>query len=875
MLRLLTFGGLSIDSVRSSGNGAARRRPLALLALLAIAGQRGLSREKVVCLLWPESDQERGRNSLSQALTMLRRDLAVADLVIGTTELRLSPVEISSDVDEFERCITKGELERAAELYRGPFLDGYFLKEAPEFERWVEEQRSRFQQVYGDALTKLARQADARADRVGALTWWRRLVTLEPTSAAAALGFMEASAVAGERAAALQYYRVHQALLQQELGVAAEDAVSSLAARLRQESESRVSQQSAPPNQAPVKLEASARSPISSAAALPNVDHDSAKAVSVQELNTRRQHSAYVRQFSRWLVIGTAVGLITIALVALRQRESHSQYNPRRVVVTGFVNRTGDTTLDAFGFLAADYFTEALQRSGLVEVTDPVTSLSTVLGVRDSAEALDEAKETRLVAEATGAGLLVSGRYSLEGDSIVVVARVSDGPRGKLIAVTEPVRGSAAVPGEALDRVRQRVLGILAVQLDVQLRDVFPPGSTSPPTLPAYGEFVAGLLQFQRSNYAAAVSDFQRAYELDSTFVAPLIWQAFAFGNSRLDSERRDVVQEIARNAKGLSALDRWVLKYLETTRVDLAGQIAALQQASKLAPGSIWTYNLAIKLNEAQRFDEAAVAFEQIDRKYGWTSKWPPFWPRFLESLHYSGNHRRELEIAREGRHAMSDDESLVLAHREARALAALGKRTELRQVISEMRALPDTNRWLGFFLNALAAELRSRGDTAFARELNDSAVKWYRSLLSSESERRDIMRSFAMALYEGDRWGEARSHFEKRLAENSQDLQALMFTGLCAAHLGERQAAQAVMSLLVAAGDSAQWFEGGHRVDNLEAAARIAAALGERESAVRFLRASKDRGRFYMSRHLLSKLSKDLHRLMGYAPFMEVTQP
>ena len=76
MWRLRTFGGLSIENGRVSAAAATRRRPLALLALLAVAGNRGLPREKVVSLLWPDSDEERGRNSLSQALAALRRDMA-------------------------------------------------------------------------------------------------------------------------------------------------------------------------------------------------------------------------------------------------------------------------------------------------------------------------------------------------------------------------------------------------------------------------------------------------------------------------------------------------------------------------------------------------------------------------------------------------------------------------------------------------------------------------------------------------------------------------------------------------------------------------------------------------------------------------------
>jgi len=116
MWHLRTFGGLAIGTVDRNAAPATRRRPLALLALLSTAGDRGLSREKVVALLWPESDEERGRNSLNQALFTLRRDMGADDLIVGASELRLNQSVMSSDVAEFERCIASGALERAVAL---------------------------------------------------------------------------------------------------------------------------------------------------------------------------------------------------------------------------------------------------------------------------------------------------------------------------------------------------------------------------------------------------------------------------------------------------------------------------------------------------------------------------------------------------------------------------------------------------------------------------------------------------------------------------------------------------------------------------------------------------------------------------------------
>ena len=232
MWRLRTFGGLSIEPDDTCAALVARRRPLALLALLATAGDRGWAREKIAALLWPESDEEHGRNSLSQALAALRRNMAAPDLVIGGPELRLNPLAITSDVAEFECAIASGTLERALALYQGPFLDGFFLRDAGDFERWLAGHRRRLHDMIVRAAERMARGAEARFDYELALSSWRQLVALEPTNAPATAGLMRVLVTMGDRAAAVRQYRQHAEAVWEEFGVAPDTTVSAFAASL-------------------------------------------------------------------------------------------------------------------------------------------------------------------------------------------------------------------------------------------------------------------------------------------------------------------------------------------------------------------------------------------------------------------------------------------------------------------------------------------------------------------------------------------------------------------------------------------------------------------------------------------------------------------
>jgi len=66
---------------------------------------------------------------------------------------------VSSDVAAFAGAIKAGSWSGATSEYGGPFLEGFHLSEAPEFERWLDEERAGLARDYATALERLARRA--------------------------------------------------------------------------------------------------------------------------------------------------------------------------------------------------------------------------------------------------------------------------------------------------------------------------------------------------------------------------------------------------------------------------------------------------------------------------------------------------------------------------------------------------------------------------------------------------------------------------------------------------------------------------------------------------------------------------------------------
>jgi DNA-binding SARP family transcriptional activator/TolB-like protein len=215
---------------------AAHKRRVALLAVLAVARGRPVGRERLIGLLWPELTSEAARHNLSETLYVLRKELGDEAIVSPAGgDLALGPAVVESDVAEFQALLDAGDAEAAVHLYRGPLLDGFYVADAPEFERWAEGERDRLARAYGRALEGLAETAETEGSAIRAVDWWRRLASHDPFSSRTALRLVRALDAAGERPSALRAAETHAALLREELGVEPDPDLQAFVARLRTE----------------------------------------------------------------------------------------------------------------------------------------------------------------------------------------------------------------------------------------------------------------------------------------------------------------------------------------------------------------------------------------------------------------------------------------------------------------------------------------------------------------------------------------------------------------------------------------------------------------------------------------------------------------
>jgi WD40 repeat protein/DNA-binding SARP family transcriptional activator len=197
----------------------------AFLFYLAMSGPPQ-SRLALAGLFWPGVREREARGSLRQAVYSLRQVLP--DYIVATrstvTLNQEAPFEVDARLFELEASAgLAGEIEMlqaAAGRYAGPFLAGFYLADAPEFEEWLLMERERLRSLALQVLHRLSVYHAGRRDIGPGLQYTGRLLALEPWHEEAHQQMMRLLAWDGQRSAAPAQYEQCRQRLADELKVA-------------------------------------------------------------------------------------------------------------------------------------------------------------------------------------------------------------------------------------------------------------------------------------------------------------------------------------------------------------------------------------------------------------------------------------------------------------------------------------------------------------------------------------------------------------------------------------------------------------------------------------------------------------------------------
>jgi DNA-binding SARP family transcriptional activator len=180
MLLLRTLG--TVEVARPGLRLVPQTKCLALLAYICVAGRgHAIQRDRLLALLWPELDDVHARHALRQALNRLRAEVGLDTVLsVGHDAVAANRERITCDVSRFERCVGENLLESALEYYRGPFLEGFHVPGARDYENWILSERSRLAEIAARSAWTLAERAAASRDHGSLRRWAGRGLECQP-----------------------------------------------------------------------------------------------------------------------------------------------------------------------------------------------------------------------------------------------------------------------------------------------------------------------------------------------------------------------------------------------------------------------------------------------------------------------------------------------------------------------------------------------------------------------------------------------------------------------------------------------------------------------------------------------------------------------
>ncbi len=504
-LRFLGTASVRAEAGREVHAILAQPKRFALRAYLAAATPRGFHRRDTLFgLLWPEADEEHARSSLRKGVHFLRQHLGPEVIASrGEEEIGLVPDRCWCDVVVFDEAVEAGRWERATELYQGDLLPGLHLSDVPEFERWLDQRRTRLREQASRAAWSLADSEGVSGHLGEAVRWARWAVERSPYDENGIRRLLGRLVEAGDRASAVLVYEQFAQRLSVDLDLRPSPDVTALVQTLREAGPPAPVRDSPPPLE-PVPTKALARLPAGAA-----------------PIWTR-----FTRQ-KAWAVGAlAAIGLGATATLSLTMRPR--EYEPRgtllasgilaqreRLLLADFGTRQVDSSL---GGVLTEAFRIDLTQSPAVTLVPPhqVAEVLTRMERPDTAR-LDPAL-AREIAVREGIKAVVTGEIARAGPHYLLSAQVVAAKDGEVLTAHRVTAADSTRLIAAVDELSRELRARVGESLRTIDREP-PLAQVTTASLPALRQYSAAVRAGDHEGDSEkAIAHLEEAVALDTGF---------------------------------------------------------------------------------------------------------------------------------------------------------------------------------------------------------------------------------------------------------------------------------------------------------------------------------------------------------------------
>ena len=231
LLEIHLLGSFQVTRGKIPTTGFESNKVRALLAYLVVEADIPHQRRKLAALLWPEFPESTALSNLRYALSNLRT--VIGDRSARPPYLEISPQTIQFnanshsivDVSVFEQYCSQSRqnpldfqnLNKAAGLFRGKFLEGLSVPDSVAFEEWTVLKREHLNRAANEIFYLLANDHEVSGDYGQAVSFAERQLELDPWREEAHRQLMRCLYFSGQRNAALAHYETYRQALAEEL----------------------------------------------------------------------------------------------------------------------------------------------------------------------------------------------------------------------------------------------------------------------------------------------------------------------------------------------------------------------------------------------------------------------------------------------------------------------------------------------------------------------------------------------------------------------------------------------------------------------------------------------------------------------------------
>lgn len=243
-LEICVLGNLTITLNKKTITSSMSNKAAALLCYLVLNKDKIFSRDKLSSIFWDSASTDTARYNLRYTLWSLRKVLdadknQIPVILTYKDFCRINPeASIYVDVFEMEHHLEEsiqlegpeliGALDRIKGIYKGEFLEGFYINKCPEFNDWVFFERERLQRKHFEVLYRLTKLHKSTGNYLKSIEILNEMLIVNPLQEELYEELIKSYLELGDRASALNQYKRCSNILRDELNISPNENIRKL-----------------------------------------------------------------------------------------------------------------------------------------------------------------------------------------------------------------------------------------------------------------------------------------------------------------------------------------------------------------------------------------------------------------------------------------------------------------------------------------------------------------------------------------------------------------------------------------------------------------------------------------------------------------------